>query len=651
MAVAEGIRTNRRLLGAIVAFACLAGPVPIAAAAGGTFSWSGPKLVNATGGQSIEGVACPSSSECVGIDQNGRMFVFNPTAPTPVTFHTLAAGPRLLGGVACPSTSQCTVVDALGHEFTFNPGSPGTPSPVTIETVTSPDAGTGGLACPSATECVTLDGSKRAIVFNPQTPGMPTQISLGASFFAVACASATECTAINDAQAVTFDPTSSATATPATVENNGNMFRIACPLTTQCTAVDQNGSEVTFNPQTPALQTPVKLDKEFFNPLFSLACASATQCTAGSGGGRVSTFNPQSPPTTPNAINIDPNSGGTQVNQDEGILGIACTSTTSCTAVDGNGHALTFNPVSPGHPTPAKIDRGGTLLDVACPLGNQCTAIDDSHEITFAPSANKLSAKVIHRGTTIGFSAIDCASGTQCTAVRASDELTFNPRKFKAHKPKSIDPQSDEGIVDISCLSRSFCVVDDANGAAVSFNPVTGMRVKKEINVEEGESQTAMACPSKTQCTSVDNNGTFITFNPTTGKVGPSAHIDNPVGLDAPSGDSNDELDGIACPTTRLCIAIDTLGNAVRFNPRVKRKGMLKAVDAGNQLHDIACPSTGRCIAVDSAGRALIGNPASNTWTAETVAGAASLMAISCPSSKECVAVDAAGDAFAGRVH
>src|SRR5262249_24590243 len=154
--------------------------------------------------------------------------------------------------------------------------------------------------------------SKRAIVFNPQTPGTPRQISLGANFSAVACSSATECTAINDTQAVTFDPISSATATPATVEKNGSMFRIACRVATQCTAVDQNGSEVTFNPQTPSLQTPVELDKEFFNPLFSLACASATQCTAGSGGGRVSTFNPQSPPATPNAINIDPNNGVTQ---------------------------------------------------------------------------------------------------------------------------------------------------------------------------------------------------------------------------------------------------------------------------------------------------------------------------------------------------
>ena len=67
-----------------------------------------------------------------------------------------------------------------------------------------------------------------------------------------------------------------------------------------------------------------------FNPLFSLSCPSATQCTAGSGGGREVTFNPQSP-GTPTPVNVDPNAGGNQVGQDEGILGIECPSTASCT--------------------------------------------------------------------------------------------------------------------------------------------------------------------------------------------------------------------------------------------------------------------------------------------------------------------------------
>jgi hypothetical protein len=298
-----------------------------------------------------------------------------------------------------------------------------------------------------------------------------------------------------------------------------------------------------------------------------------------------------------------------------------------------------------------KIDPGGTLLDVACPLTTQCTAIDDAHEMTFKPAANaKVTTKSMPSRGLVGYGALDCASARQCTAVDPIQELTFNPLVFKAHKPTTIDPQSDEGIVDVVCLSTSFCIVDDANGAAVTFNPTTGKRIRKLIKVEYGESQTALACPSKSQCTSVDNDGTMITFNPLTGKRVQSAKIDTPVGLDAPSGDSNDELDGIACPTTKLCIAIDTLGNAVRLNPRGTHS-KLEAIDAGNALHGIACPSASECVAVDSAGRALIGNPQTMTWTAEPIAGAADLNSVSCPGVGECVAVDAAGDAFVGRTH
>ena len=45
-----------------------------------------------------------------------------------------------LDGVACPSTSQCTAVDFGGYEVTFNPNSPGNPTPTKIDTYV-PNAG------------------------------------------------------------------------------------------------------------------------------------------------------------------------------------------------------------------------------------------------------------------------------------------------------------------------------------------------------------------------------------------------------------------------------------------------------------------------------------------------------------------------------
>ena len=73
----------------------------------------------------------------------------SPGTPTPTT---IDAG-NVLNGVACPSATQCTAIDNTGHQVTFDPASPGTPTPTTI------DGGNLliGVACPSATQCTAVD--------------------------------------------------------------------------------------------------------------------------------------------------------------------------------------------------------------------------------------------------------------------------------------------------------------------------------------------------------------------------------------------------------------------------------------------------------------------------------------------------------------
>jgi hypothetical protein len=630
-----------------------------ALAASVKFTWKGPFKLDNSAGQSLNALACPSAGRCLAIDTGGRLVRFDPatpSAPKPATIYS-ASG---LSGIACPSATQCTAVNAAtGFAFTFDPASKtALPAPqVKLDNASSSSEGTNGpgpIACPTTTVCVTTDGQGNVIVFDPANPAAApstTKVALGSSsvgFVSVSCVSAAQCTAIDNSSAVTFNPAALGTLTPTTVENKGLLFRLACPAATQCTAVDQGGGEVTFNPQAPAPATPVKIDNEGFNPLFGLACPTATQCTAVSGGGRAVTFNPQSP-GTPTAVVVDRSPGGSVVGQNEGIFGVSCGSITSCTAVDGNGQELTFNPQSPGKPKLVRIDAGAPLLDISCPLTTQCSAVDQHSEVTFNPLKPKpTKPKSVLKDIGIGIAALDCPTATQCTAVRADQRSTFNPRAFHMHKPQTIDPGSDEGISDIVCRSAHECVADDANGDAVTFDAASGKILRKAIKVEVGESQIALACESGTLCTSVDNDGMMLSFQPLTGKPIARAKIDAPVGLDAPSGDSNDELDGIACPTTKLCVAIDTLGNVVRFNPRSKHKATPKPVDAGHSLTGIACPTSSECIAVDSAGRALFGNLKSRTWTLETIAGATGLTAVACASKTECAAVDTAGNVFVG---
>ena len=99
-------------------------------------------------------------------------------------------------------------------------------------------------------------------------------------------------------------------------------------------------------------------------------------------------------------------------------------------------------------------------------------------------------------------------------------------------------------------------------------------------------------------------------------------------------------------PGHKLCVAVDTLGNAVTFNPRSRHAATPKAIDPGHALTAIACPSATECVAVDSAGRALQGAPGNHAWTVEPLPDATALLGVACVSASECVAVDDAGQEF-----
>ena len=73
---------------------------------GASLSWSGPAPLDRTGGrEQLQGVACPSASQCTAVDDAGQLVIFNPEAPGTPTPTTIDAG-HALTGVACPSASQ-----------------------------------------------------------------------------------------------------------------------------------------------------------------------------------------------------------------------------------------------------------------------------------------------------------------------------------------------------------------------------------------------------------------------------------------------------------------------------------------------------------------------------------------------------------------
>ncbi len=478
---------------------------------------------------------------------------------------------------------------------------------------------TDGLACPSTSSCVAADNQGNVITFDPGTSAAPVLTSLGkTSWSAVACPSATQCTVAGAGLEATFDPASVAGTTPVKIETAKNpIIDLACPSAAQCTALDNGGGEVTFNPQAPPTTPPDRVAIAGSSAV-AIACAASTQCTVIAQNGKEFTFDPTTPTPPVSKAQIDTSGIGGGPGQTEGLTAISCPATTSCVAVDAVGRAIGFAPASPGTPKPVRIDGGSPLLGVSCPSARQCTAMGPYIESTFNP----LSGKAPTHGTIVTdhfFQASDvaCATTTRCLAIITGHQATFDPRQFKRPKMHQLASFGDAAITGIACPTATECVAVDGDGYGISYDPATAKFIKRRIKVEEGEALTGSACSSKTQCTAVDNDGQQITFSPVTGKVITTTAIDASVGLDAASGDSDDELDDVSCPATTLCVAVDTRGAAVAFNPRSKHSVKPTLIDTGHDLTSVSCPTTQRCVAVDGSGRALTGGTKPSSWVGD----------------------------------
>jgi hypothetical protein len=288
---------------------------------------------------------------------------------------------RDLSGVACPSATQCTGVDYDGYEVTFNPQDPGTPAPVAV----ADGDVLHGVACESTIQCTAVgynsaqtDGEE--VTFDPQSGAAQAPLAIGSNrFWAVACPAADQCTAVsgNDVgQETTFDPQTSVAQNPVTIDSGHDLYDIACTAADQCTAVDDAGSEITFDPQNGDVQTPGAIDTG--DPLNAVACTAGNSCTAVDDDGRVVTFDPAN-----GTVTVPVTSEGA------GYLdAVACPTAAQCTALaqDNGLEEQTFDPASPSTTSTSALVDVYPLFSIACPAATQCTAVDDGgREVTFNP--------------------------------------------------------------------------------------------------------------------------------------------------------------------------------------------------------------------------------------------------------------------------
>jgi hypothetical protein len=563
----------------------------------------------------------------------------------------------LMGGLAiwALGAAQAWSADGRTSNVAAAPPAMTWSGPIRLSTNGNPQVT--AVSCPLVSQCTAVDSVGQEVTFAPgssQQPA-PTTVDPGNGVHAVACPSPVQCTAVDDRREVTFDPLSPGTVSRVTlVPADGPMLGdLACPSVSQCTTTDSSGGELTFDPNSVGSATPVSIES---NATYDLACPSISQCTALDAVGREVTFDPNSPGSpAPKALGIG---------SDHPAEGISCPSVSQCTAIDLSSPSaavreVTFDPNSPGSPTPVVIDAGSATTGppnafrrhISCPTVTLCAVTDGDYanamggnvrEVTFNPTSPGMPVPVII-GESFKFfqfiAALDCPSATECVAV----SLSGTEREFDPHSPTAdgfglkIDYVGG-GITAVACPARSLCVgvlpypslYVPATVVYIVFNPQLpgGFKTTSMLDSEP----TGIACPSSRRCVAVTLRGDEGTLNTRSLTRPNSLRIDSR------------PLAAIACPSMRQCTAVDDQGREVTFNPVAPRRHTTRTVDTGLNLTAVACPVTRQCTAVDNVGREVTFNPeTAHGGQARRIDASSAITSVACPSVTECSAVDITG--------
>jgi hypothetical protein len=569
---------SRAMVGRLVVV--LVGALGIAPGVASGASWmvlSSPNRLVAQG--VLSGVSCTSPASClaVGRSANGRGFSvplaesWNGTSWAPQSV-SVGGSESLLSGVSCTGATACTAVGShrnpAGVQMTLALARTGTswavqptPNPAgATASVLSSVSCTAADACTAVGSTTAPSGVTVALAerFNgagwsirpvPQPTG-----AMGSQLSAVSCPSAMACTAVG-----------------AYTNSGGATLSLA-----------ERWNGATWAPEQTVDPASAGTDE-----LSGVSCTSSTACmavgSANAGDGQVlaelwngAKWAIQATP--------DPAAG-----QQSRLLGVSCFSSTACTAVGSyrdsgfightlaerwNGAAWTIQST----PDPAGAPR--VLSGVACASSTACTAAGSSGTgitLTLAEHWNGASWAIQPTLNPAGelnndLNAVSCSSPTACTAVgeytdSASHLLTlaesWNGTSW-AIQPSASPAGADSQLLGVSCSSSDACTAvgfDQRTGApsvtlAERWNG-TSWTIQSTPNPAGASTSvlTSVSCSALDACTAVGYH--FAGGNP----VAPLAERWNGTSwaiqpISGPSGTTHSQLSGVSCSGPNACTAV-----------------------------------------------------------------------------------------------
>ena len=145
-------------------------------------------------------------------------------------------------------------------------------------------------------------------------------------------------------------------------------------------------------------------------------------------------------------------------------------------------------------------------------------------------------------------------------------------------------------------------------------------------------------CPTSGLCVAVDSDGNVIT---STDAAGPAASW-------SAADVIGSSLHSVSCASPTLCVAVSTAGNLVTSTDPTGGVGAWTESFSGfrSYMRAISCPTTSFCLVVDKEGAAWSStNPTGGegAWSQRFVDSEENLTDVSCPSTSFCVALDESG--------
>lgn len=504
----------------------------------------------------------------------------------------------MLVGVSCPSASLCVAASDTSLLSTVTPTDPGSWSTATILGGSSQLQGEfTGVACGSNASCVAVDSE--TFVYGTDPSGYPLTAARGAAY-------------------ATGDPTGPAGSwTRTIVAPIAGLAAVACPTDSKCVGIDGGGAvPLTLSAGgTAAAGPPLSIDG--YVGLDGVSCATSRLCVAIDDAGRaLASTVPDGGASTWHPVGA-PAFNGRKVWLD----GVVCGPRRTCLATgflpDDTG--VIERSVDGGAAWRPVATDPGLLGQLACPSRSFCWAADDSDNLLVSTDRRGDFRRWRRESlkNDVQLVTATCPSQVLCIGIPYTNgeparRLLYVTRPGRAGSRQTLRRvERSADLLSVACATSSLCVAGDSRGGILSSADAAAAHPRwRRRELDPGRLLTLVSCPGRSFCVAADGAGNVLA------SADPAAP--HPHWSFAHVGTPRSPIEHLACAGESLCIAApdpsaaDLLfGTITIFASSDPAAGIptWSAAGTSHLLEGLSCPSAELCVAVDTLGEALTGGP------------------------------------------